>query len=156
MMFWACNYVIKRKYWQAPVFGMPSEYHEPWHVRKHISNTPRWILLKMLFNFREMIIQWQWRRRPASFCFSCFDSLFSILRMDQSGFLFIGVSKNVFLILLSFGNFLKMICQEWMALQFPWTRSTLMHCFVKFKMICRTSDPPKHAFRMDDMMMNYT
>ena len=94
-----------------------------------------------------MIIQWQWRRRLASFCFSCFDSLFSILRMDQSGFLFIGVSKNVFLILLSFGNFLKMICQEWMAVSFPWTRSTLMHSFVKFKMICRTSDPPKHAFK---------
>ena len=134
---------------------MPSEYHEPWHVRKHISNTHDQFLLKLPFDFREMIIQWQWRRRLASFCFSCFDSLFSILRMDQSGFLFIGVSKNVFQYCYHL-DFLKMICQEWMAVSFPWTRSTLMHSFVKFKMICRTSGPPKHAFRMDDMMRNYT
>ena len=49
-----------------------------------------------------------------------------------------------------------MICQDWMVVQFPWTHSTFMHCFVKFKIIRRTSDPPKHAFRMDDMMMNCT
>ena len=59
------------------------------------------------------------------------------------------VSKNVFQYW-EFGIFLKIICQEWMAVQFPWTRSTLMHCFVKFKMICRTSDPPKQNGRYDD------